>query len=235
MRQRPPLIQASGLQKSYSVPVLVDFGFELQAGEVHALIGSNGDATLRVGDDRAELGGTAVADILFGRANPSGRLPITFYTSTEDLPPFEDYRMAGRTYRYFTGRALYPFGHGLSYTRFAYANLRVAPPVTPTPDVRFVATVDVTNSGDRPGEEVVQLYVREPEATAPRAIQSLAGYARIALAPGETRTVRLPVTAQSLRRWSLDKKAYVLPSGEWQVRVGASSADIRETAVIAQP
>jgi beta-glucosidase len=181
-----------------------------------------------------QAGGTAVSDVLLGKYNPAGRLPVTFYAATTDLPDFDDYRMAGRTYRYFPGRALYPFGHGLSYTRFTYANLRVAPAVD-TSDVRFVATVDVTNSGASAGDEVVQLYLREPASPQRRELQSLAGFKRINLAPGETRTVQFPVTSQSLRRWSLDKRAYELPRGAWEFRLGASSRDIRLTTTATWP
>jgi beta-glucosidase len=177
-----------------------------------------------------QAGGTAVADVLLGNTNPAGRLPVTFYRSTADLPPFTDYHMANRTYRYFSGSPLYAFGHGLSYTRFTYANLH-ATPAAGVAGARLNVTVDVTNSGDRDGDEVVQLYAQEPAAAQPRAHESLCGFRRIHLARGETQTVSFAVADTSLRRWDAAKKDYAIPRGEWRVLAGASSADIRQNAV----
>ncbi len=131
-----------------------------------------------------EEGGSAIADVLFGDYNPAGRLPITFYRATSDLPPFTDYAMKNRTYRYFTGPVLYPFGYGLSYTTFVYSDLRVAW-VGDTLSI----SVQVANNGQRAGDEVVQIYVREvePAATAPRL--SLQGFQRLHLAAGASATV----------------------------------------------
>lgn len=141
-------------------------------------------------------GGDAVARVIAGDVNPAGRLPVTFYRSAADLPPFTDYRMQGRTYRYFDRPVLYPFGHGLSYTRFAYAGARVA-----TRQVRADASVEasvvVANTGDRAGDEVVQLYLSRPGlAGAP--IQSLVGFQRIHLAAGERRRVSFIIDNRSL-------------------------------------
>ena len=132
-------------------------------------------------------GGTAVASLIAGDFSPAGRLPVTFYRSADDLPPFKDYAMKGRTYRYFGGEALYPFGHGLSYTRFAYA--RPDHERTVKAGEAFDIFVDVTNTGDREGDEVVQAYVTRKIDGAP--IRSLAGFLRVSLKPGETRMVRL--------------------------------------------
>ena len=173
-----------------------------------------------------EAGGTAVADVLLGRYNPAGRLPVTFYRATADLPAFTDYRMENRTYRYFHGQPLYPFGYGLSYTKFSYANLRVKPGTGST----LAVTVDVTNAGDRDGDEVVQVYATPPAAWHPREREALCGFDRVHLAKGETKTVSITVPATALRRWSPATKDYVIPSGEWTLHVGASSADIRQTA-----
>jgi beta-glucosidase len=136
-----------------------------------------------------EEGGSALADVLFGEASPSGRLPVTVYRSADDLPPFTDYAMRGRTYRYLSRPPLYPFGHGLSYTSFRYTNLAVAPDTV---------TVDVENTGARAGDEVVQVYLlpRAPPAYAPR--RWLAAFARIALAPSERRAVRLALPPSAL-------------------------------------
>lgn len=173
-----------------------------------------------------QAAGTAVADVIFGAYNPAGRLPVTFHRATEDLPAFEDYRMeAGHTYRYLQHKPLYAFGHGLSYTRFDYANLRAVPATGGTLGV----TVDVTNTGKRDGEEVVQLYGVPPAA---REHQALCGFARVALKAGETKTVTLTVPATALRRWSVTKQDYEIPAGEWTIRAGASSADIRQTVKV---
>ncbi|KRA64390.1 glucan 1,4-alpha-glucosidase [Caulobacter sp. Root656] len=132
-------------------------------------------------------GGRAVAGLLAGDFSPAGRLPVTFYRSADQLPPFKDYRMAGRTYRYFAGEALYPFGHGLSYTRFAYGE-----PVLERATVKAGQTqgveVEVTNRGGRDGDEVVQLYVSRDAPGAP--VRALQGFQRIHLKAGETRRVR---------------------------------------------
>jgi len=176
-----------------------------------------------------QAGGTAVADVLLGKVNPAGRLPITFYRQTSDLPPFEDYAMTNRTYRYFTGQPLYAFGHGLSYTRFAYKNLRVQKSADRT---NLVATIDITNTGERDGDEVVQLYAQEPATAQPRARESLCGFKRIQLKRGETKTVTITIPSTVLRRWDNTKNDYGIPSGEWRILAGASSADIRQTSVI---
>ncbi|PTX91320.1 glucan 1,4-alpha-glucosidase [Opitutus sp. ER46] len=175
-----------------------------------------------------QAGGTAIAEVLLGDTNPAGRLPVTFYRSTEDLPPFAEYRMENRTYRYFRGTPLYPFGHGLSYTKFSYANLRFVP----APDHSLTVTVDVTNSGPRDGDEVVQLYATPPTESHPRERHALCGFRRVPLAKGETRTVSFTVPATALRRWSTEQHAYATPSGNWTLRVGASSADLRQSASV---
>lgn len=174
-----------------------------------------------------QAGGTAVADVLFGKANPAGRLPITFYRSTNDLPPFEDYRMANRTYRYFDGRPLYAFGHGLSYTTFKYAPPTAA--VIPGEVPQLSVNVEVQNTGARDGDEVVQIYLKAP---AGREHEALGAFARVHLARGEKQTVKLIVPSVALRRWSAEKHDYVIPKGDWRVMVGASSADIRGEASV---
>lgn len=178
-----------------------------------------------------QAGGAAVADVLLGTANPAGRLPVTFYRSTDDLPAFADYHMANRTYRYFRGEALYPFGHGLSYTRFDYSNFRMVR----SDDGKLSATVEITNTGARDGDEVVQLYLEEPAATHPRAIRSLAGFRRVHLAAGAKQAVTFTIAPASLRRWNDEKNDYHVPAGEWHFLVGASSADIRQRAAATLP
>jgi beta-glucosidase len=170
--------------------------------------------------------GNAIADVLFGDYNPAGRLPVTFYRSVTDLPAFDDYRMAGRTYRFFKGEPLYPFGHGLSYTTFTYANLRTSADSAGANDTVTVS-VDVTNSGTRSGDEVVQMYVEHVGSSVERPIRELRGYRRLTLAPGETRAVQLPLPIASLAYWDTAGHRWVVEPDEVRIRVGASSADSR--------
>lgn len=173
-----------------------------------------------------QAAGTAIADVLFGDYNPAGRLPVTFYRAADDLPPFESYDMRGRTYRFFRGQPLYPFGHGLSYTTFRYAGLRASAPLLRAGDTVTVS-VDVTNTGARDGDEVVQLYVQHPRSSVERPVQELKGFVRVPLRAGETRTVRLALPADELRYWDAAADRWVLEPGPVRIRVGASSADIR--------
>ena len=170
--------------------------------------------------------GNAIADVLFGDYNPAGRLPVTFYKSVNDLPAFEDYRMAGRTYRFFKGEPLYPFGHGLSYTTFTYANLRTSAESAGANDTVTVS-VDVTNSGRRAGDEVVQMYVEHVGSTVERPIRDLRGYRRLTLEPGSTRTVTMRVPISSLAYWDANGHRWVVEPDQVRIRVGASSADLR--------
>jgi len=153
-----------------------------------------------------QAGGTALADVLFGDYNPAGKLPVTFYKSEDQLPPFDDYSMKGRTYRYFEGEPLYPFGYGLSYTAFTYSNLQ-APNTAPAGGPVKV-TVDVRNSGKRDGEEVVQLYVKHSGV-----VRELQGFERVPLRAGEKKTVQFMV-----------KRA---AAGEMGLSVGQLSRTIR--------
>jgi beta-glucosidase len=161
-------------------------------------------------------GGTAIANVLFGDYNPAGRLPVTFYKSVDQLPPFTDYSMAGRTYRYFKGEPLYPFGYGLSYTKFTYSNLRVDKSVKAGEPVKV--TVDVTNAGERAGEEVVQLYLTDVAASAPVPIRTLVGFDRIPLRPRERQTVTFTITP---RQMSLidDSGKRVIEPGEFMIGI----------------
>jgi beta-glucosidase len=152
-----------------------------------------------------EEGGNGVADVLFGDANPAGRLPITLYRSTGDLPPFADYAMRGRTYRYFDRPPLYAFGSGLSYTTFRYANLVVAP------DHKTIS-VEVQNTGTRAGDEVVEAYVLPHGLPAYAPSRWLAAFARVTMAPGERRTVSLPLPPRAL--------SFVDERGEWRPLTG---------------
>ncbi len=165
-----------------------------------------------------QAGGLAIGNILSGRTNPSGRLPLTFYRSLDDLPPFGDYSMAGRTYRYFTGTPVYPFGYGLSYTRFAYEPLAVDP-VGGDPAKGIRVTTEVRNAGDRAGDEVSQLYLDFPEDPgAPRI--ALRGFQRVALKPGEARTVRFDLSPRDLSAVTAEGVRKVL-AGDYRVSVGS--------------
>src|ERR1051325_7675699 len=168
-------------------------------------------------------GGTAIADVLFGDYNPAGRLPVTFYKSVDQLPPFTDYSMQGRTYRYFKGEPLYPFGYGLSYTRFAYSNLRVD---SVKAGEAVKATVDVTNTGEREGDEVVQLYLTDVAASVPVPIRTLVGFERISLRPHEKRTVTFTITPRQMSLIDNNDKRVIEP-GEFLISVGGSQQGLR--------
>lgn len=174
-----------------------------------------------------QRGGNAVADVLFGDVNPAGRLPVTFYKADEKLPAFDDYAMKGRTYRYFSGEPLFPFGHGLSYTRFAYSGLRLDRSGSgPKEQVRV--SLKVKNTGQRAGEEVVQLYLHPLQPKRERASKDLRGFERLNLQPGEEREVSFTFTPEiSLRHYDDERKAYAVDAGAYEVQLGASSADIR--------
>ena len=174
-----------------------------------------------------QQGGNAVADVLFGDANPAGRLPVTFYESVAQLPPFADYNMDGRTYRYFRGEPVYPFGFGLAYTNFSYSGLRLSRSTVAEGD-RLEAECVVKNAGSRAGDEVVQLYVRNVASARPAAIRNLRGFQRIRLAPGEEARVRFAlVPARDFASYDEARRAYAVEPGAFDVEIGASSADIR--------
>lgn len=161
-------------------------------------------------------GGQAVAELLAGDFSPAGRLPVTFYKSTDQLPPFADYSMKGRTYRYFAGEPLYPFGYGLSYTSFAYAKPKLGKAAVKAGQARDL-TVEVRNSGSRDGDEVVQLYVTRKADGAP--IRALKAFQRVHLKAGETRKVRFKVDAQALS--VVDAKGTrMVPAGTAELWVG---------------
>jgi beta-glucosidase len=177
-----------------------------------------------------QRGGTAVADVLFGAYDPAGRLPVTFYKAAEKLPAFDDYSMKGRTYRYFDGEPLYPFGFGLSYTSFRYSGLTLDHSSIAR-NGTLNATVHVKNVGERGGDEVVQLYVRPPDTRYPRPRKELRGFRRISLAAGEEQEVTFTLKPErDTRRYDVKRKAYVVDAGRYEVQIGASSQDIRQKA-----
>jgi beta-glucosidase len=164
-----------------------------------------------------QAAGTAIAEVLAGDVSPSGRLPVTMFRSVDQLPAFDDYRMEGHTYRYFRGETLFPFGHGLSYARFAYRDLRL-PPAVRSGD-SLTVSVEVENTGAVEAEEVVELYVRLPEATVPVPIRALAGFRRVSLRPGQRQRVTFTVAPRALSVVD-DTGRWVQQPGRVEISVG---------------
>ena len=152
-------------------------------------------------------------------------MPVTFYGSASDLPTFDDYGMKNRTYRYFTGQPLYSFGFGLSYTTFTYRNLQIAP-AKAKPGEPVSIQVEVENAGQRQGDEVVQLYLKDVEASLPVPLLQLQGFARIRLAPGEKKTVQFTLTAEQMS-FADENGKWVLEPGEFKVWVGGQQPNQR--------
>jgi len=201
-----------------------------------------------------QAAGDAIADVLFGDYNPAGRLPVTFYKSVDHLPDFKDYNMRsgsyskvygnnvmtvqaknhGRTYRYFDGEVLYPFGYGLSYTTFEYKNLRLSNNILKN-DESVKLFVDVKNTGKISGEEVVQLYIKGNIFESRSALKTLKGFERISLKPNQTKTVAFDITKQTLQEY-YEGKGFVVEKGEHVLMVGSSSKDLnmREITLITE-
>lgn len=173
-------------------------------------------------------GGRAVAEVLFGDVNPSGHLPVTFYRATADLPDFTDYSMGNRTYRYFNGKPLYAFGHGLSYTEFVYKNGKLVSEEIGAAGMAKI-TFTIENAGRYDGDDVAQVYYRHVNSSVPQPKLALCGFARVHVKQGESETVAVEVPAERLRYWDTDKKQYVVEPGRYEILVGAASDDIRLT------
>ncbi|MBN1996334.1 glycoside hydrolase family 3 C-terminal domain-containing protein [candidate division KSB1 bacterium] len=179
-----------------------------------------------------ESGGTAIADVLFGDYNPAGRLPFTYYKSVADLPPFDDYEIThGRTYMYFEGEPLYPFGYGKSYTTFSYSNFTVDKQKYSLSD-KLNISVEIENTGDMDGDEVVQLYVRDLEFSVKRPIRELKGFKRIHIKKGESKTVRFKLPVSEFKFWDTGKNSWRVEPGEFEISVGGSSRDIKLSRII---
>lgn len=179
-----------------------------------------------------ESGGTAIADVLFGDYNPGGRLPLTYYKSADDLMPFDDYEISkGRTYMYFEGEPLYPFGFGLSYTTFSYSKIHTNKNRYSISDTLKVS-VDITNTGDFDGDEVVQLYVTDVASSIKRPIKELKGFKRISLAKGETQKVMFEIPVSELKFWDTTTHNWKVEPGEFAILVGSSSKSIKLTKKI---
>jgi beta-glucosidase len=168
-----------------------------------------------------QAGGTAVAEVLFGDYNPAGRLPVTFYKNVEQLPDFQDYNMANRTYRYFEGEPLFPFGYGLSYTTFSYDNLQLTNS-TISANEEASLKVSVTNTGDYDGEEVIQLYLQKPDDDEGPSL-TLRGFQRVFIPKGETVEVEFQLTEDVLEWWNADAQRMTPLAGDYRLLVGSSS------------
>ncbi len=171
-------------------------------------------------------GGQALAEVLFGDVNPAGRLPVTFYRATTDLPAFTDYAMANRTYRYFTGKPLFAFGHGLSYTQFKYDSVQLDRAEISSNDTLHVK-VELANTGARDGDEVVQVYYRHVKSAVPQAQEALCGFQRVSVTHHESAHVDIQVPVRELRYWDTTARHYVVEPGDYEILVGAASDDIR--------
>ena len=178
-----------------------------------------------------QQGGNAVADVLFGFYNPAGRLPVTFYRSVDDLPPFENYDMQGRTYRYFSGEPLYPFGHGLSYSEFRYGQIELSGDRVAAGDTVRIS-LELMNAGPYDGDEVVQLYVRDLDSAQPQPIKSLRGFKRVFLNAGETVTVTIPLAVSDLGYFDVKRGDFYTEAGKYEIQMGASSSDIRQKKIL---
>jgi beta-glucosidase len=172
-----------------------------------------------------EEGGHAIADVILGDVNPSGKLPVTFYESTKDLPPFDDYSMQGRTYRFFKGKPLYSFGYGLSYSNFTISDLAIESNKLKKDEVINIE-VTVTNSGEYDGEEVVQVYAKQLKSEDNSPIRSLIGFQRIFVKRGDSVKVQFNIKTSMLQSWDIDREMYRVSPGEYSIEVGNSSDNI---------
>jgi len=176
--------------------------------------------------------GNALADVLFGAYDPAGRLVETWPRSIEQLPPMMDYDVRhGRTYQYFAGKPLFPFGYGLSYTTFAYSGLRTSAESLAN-DGSVVVSFDLRNAGQRDGEEVVQLYIGRRASKVARPLQELKAFCRTAVRAGSTDRVELTLRARDLRYWDVERQEFALEAGPIEIRIGSSAADIKLTKTI---
>lgn len=172
-----------------------------------------------------EQGGTALANLLFGKVSPSGRLPVTFYKSLKDLPPYESYAVNGRTYRYFDGPVQYPFGFGLSYSSFSYSWLKQPGKINSLTDtVRF--SIVVKNTGNMDAEEVVQVYVQYPNLER-MPLKELKQFKRVSVKKGKEKILTISIPVGELQKWDFNDKGWKLYPGEYRILIGASSQDIR--------
>jgi len=203
------MIQASG--KPYVVVLLNGGALSVNWAQAHA------PAIIEAWYP-GEVGGTAIADVLFGDYNPAGRLPVTCYTSLDQLPPYGEYSPVGRTYRFFSGEPLYRFGHGLSYTTFTYSELTISATHL-TAGEHLTVTVQVANTGEFAGDEVVQLYLSDVIASVPVPLRQLQGFQRLHLQPGATQTVTFTLTPEQMVAFTDAGQPFIEP-GVFQLAVG---------------
>lgn len=173
-----------------------------------------------------EEGGNALADVLFGNYNPAGRLPVTFYKSVNDIPAFEDYSMNGRTYKYFEGIPLFAFGYGLSYTSFSYSSAEIKPTVLSASDTLFLS-VKLSNTGKYDGDEVIQVYAKQPPEIKDQPIKTLVAFERVHFLKGETKNIVISIPVQRLRHYDTEINDYTVEKGKYELLIGAASDDIR--------
>jgi len=177
-----------------------------------------------------EFAGKAIADVIFGNYNPSGRLPVTFYASDSDLPDFEDYHMTNRTYRYFKGNALYPFGYGLSYTQFSYS-WNVQPNKKYTANETVTCCLKIKNTGTRNGDEVAQVYIKYPQTGKTLPLKELRYFERKTIAKGAEEEIKISIPIAQLAKWDDSTGDLRVPLGGYSIFAGGSSEDeaIRST------
>ena len=173
-----------------------------------------------------EQGGEAIANVIFGKTNPAGRLPLTFYKSTKDLPPFEDYHMKGRTYRFFEGDVLYPFGYGMSFTQFEYQKLDI-PSWHKIDEDEFEFSVEIQNKGQIDGDEVIQIYIKDTERAPNEPIQKLVFFKRLHIKAGEILQLKAKISMKDLTYWNIEDQKYKVKPGKYLFQIGSSSADIK--------
>lgn len=219
-----PKVQIDYLEKLHllgaKIVLVITGGSPVALGKVYDWV----QAALWVGYP-GEEGGTALAQILFGDVSPSGKLPLTFPKSLDQLPPFEDYSMVGRTYRYAGWEPEFPFGFGLSYTRFEYSQLKVDPELVRLGE-RVLVSVQVSNQGDRLGQEVVQVYLKDIDTSIPGPFWSLVGFRRVSLEPGESQVLEIDIPSEAMALVLEDGSSRVEP-GEFQIFVGGCAPGSR--------
>lgn len=175
-----------------------------------------------------QAGGQAVAEVLFGDYNPAGRLPVTFYKNVDQLPDFEDYNMTGRTYRYFQGEPLFPFGHGLSYTTFTYGDVQL--PASAKDDETIKICLPVTNSGKMDGDEIVQVYIKK-QSDMEGPIKALRAFKRVHIPAGQTIQVELELTPKQMEWWDTETNTMRTQAGKFDIMIGGNSVDLQKQTI----
>jgi beta-glucosidase len=179
-----------------------------------------------------EQEGNAIASVLFGNYNPSGRVPLTYYESLDKVPAMDKYEISdGRTYMYYTGQPLYEFGYGLSYSNFKYSNLQIKKSQLNKKDI-FSIELEVENAGNKDGEEVVQLYTSYPEANHPVPFKQLKGFKKVFISKGKKLKVSFSLAKEDISFWSEGSKSWQTEKGKLMINIGASSKDIRLQSLI---